>query len=107
MLVPDRDSHLRKVRISHKGLVRAAGAACALVLLLVSGVIHYATVVGRASENTLLRDENATLKQQLALVAEKAAHINQTLDRVERFDQKLRAITALNDPERNLAIGPL
>ena len=29
-----------------------------------------------------------------------------TLDRVERFDQKLRAITLLSDPQRNLAMGP-
>jgi murein DD-endopeptidase MepM/ murein hydrolase activator NlpD len=29
-----------------------------------------------------------------------------TLERVERFDQKLRAVTLLSDPQRNLALGP-
>jgi murein DD-endopeptidase MepM/ murein hydrolase activator NlpD len=41
-------------------------------------------------------------------VQEKVAHISATLDRVERFDAKLRtAVTQLQDPERNLAIGPV
>jgi hypothetical protein len=33
-------------------------------------------------------------------------HIGATLERVERFDQKLRAVTLLSDPQRNLALGP-
>jgi murein DD-endopeptidase MepM/ murein hydrolase activator NlpD len=42
------------------------------------------------------------------LVQEKVAHISATLDRVERFDAKLRtAVSSLQDPERNLAIGPV
>ncbi|HZI16138.1 MAG TPA: M23 family metallopeptidase, partial [Myxococcus sp.] len=32
--------------------------------------------------------------------------IGSTLDRVERFDQKLRSMTLLSDPQRNLAMGP-
>ena len=44
----------------------------------------------------------------MLLVQEKVAHVQATLDRVERFDAKLRsAVTHLQDPERNLAIGPI
>jgi murein DD-endopeptidase MepM/ murein hydrolase activator NlpD len=107
MLVPDRDSHIRKLRLSHTALLRAAGGGAVVVLLLLGASIHYGNVVSRVGENDLLRDENAQLKAQLQLVQEKVAHINETLDRVERFDQKLRAITSLSDPERNLAIGPV
>src|SRR5690606_10537816 len=57
-------------------------------------------------ENRLLRDENAQLRGQLLHVREKVAHIDETLDRIQRFDQKLRALTSLSD-ERGLAIGPL
>ena len=56
----------------------------------------------------MLKEENAQLRAQMQLVQEKVAHISATLDRVERFDAKLRtAVTQLQDPERNLAIGPV
>jgi murein DD-endopeptidase MepM/ murein hydrolase activator NlpD len=56
----------------------------------------------------VLKEENAQLRSQILLVQEKVAHISATLDRVERFDAKLRtAVTQLQDPERNLAIGPV
>ncbi len=70
-------------------------------------LVHYFMVVGQVGENRVLSEENSQLRTQLKLVHERVAHISQTLDRVERFDQKLRALTQLNDPERNLAIGPL
>ncbi|HZY04172.1 MAG TPA: M23 family metallopeptidase, partial [Anaeromyxobacteraceae bacterium] len=56
----------------------------------------------------VLKEENAQLRSQILLVQEKVAHISATLDRVERFDAKLRtAVTQLQDPERGLAIGPV
>jgi murein DD-endopeptidase MepM/ murein hydrolase activator NlpD len=74
---------------------------------LVTG-IHYLTLLSASSENSTLREENAQLRSQVLLVQEKVAHISATLDRVERFDAKLRtAVTSLQDPERNLAIGPV
>ncbi len=107
MVVPDRDSRTRRYRIATRWLVQAAVALGVLLVLAGVAVAHYASIVGKTGENKLLRAENAQLREQLKLVSEKVAHIDETLDRVERFDQKLRAITALNDPERNLAIGPL
>jgi murein DD-endopeptidase MepM/ murein hydrolase activator NlpD len=88
-------------------LVRGGVALGLLLLGAVGAGIHYATVLERLDENRLLRDENTQLRAQLHVVEEKLAHIGETLDRVEQFDQKLRAITALNDPERGLAIGPV
>jgi len=67
---------------------------------------HYVSVVSEARENPNLRDENLKLKSELAVIREQLQHVGQTLDRVERFDQKLRAITLLSDPQRNLAMGP-
>jgi murein DD-endopeptidase MepM/ murein hydrolase activator NlpD len=63
-------------------------------------------VAADASENRILREENLTLRSQLKSVRERIEHIGSTLDRVERFDQKLRAVTLLSDPQRNLAMGP-
>ena len=107
LVVPDRSAATRKFRVQAKLLVRIAWASGIFGLLLVAMVAHYFLVVGQVGENRVLSEENAQLRTQLKLVHERVGHISQTLDRVERFDQKLRALTQLNDPERNLAIGPL
>ena len=74
--------------------------------MLLIGVTHYFSLVREASENRVLRDENLTLRTQLKSIRERMDHIGATLERVERFDQKLRAVTLLSDPQRNLALGP-
>ncbi|HEY0838700.1 MAG TPA: M23 family metallopeptidase [Vulgatibacter sp.] len=107
MVVPDRDSRTRKFRVGHRAIYGAAAGAGVVVLALVGAGLHFARVVDHADQNRLLRDENNQLRAQIRLVQEKVAHIDETLDRVERFDQRLRSLTALNDTERNLAIGPL
>lgn len=107
MVVPDRSSHVRRYRVATRAVVAVAVVALAFGAGIAGASVHYGRIIGRAAEATKLREENVSLKEQLQLVAEKVASLDQQLERVERFDQKLRAITALSDPERNLAIGPL
>ncbi len=108
IVVSDHSQAPRKFRVPRRWLRNAAyaGGGIGLVALLVIG--HYFSLLGAASENSVLKEENAQLRSQILLVQEKVAHISATLDRVERFDAKLRtAVTQLQDPERNLAIGPV
>jgi murein DD-endopeptidase MepM/ murein hydrolase activator NlpD len=108
IVVSDHSQAVRKFRLPRKWLQNVAyvGAGVALVGLLTVG--HYFALLGASSENAVLKEENAQLRSQILLVQEKVAHISATLDRVERFDAKLRtAVTQLQDPERNLAIGPV
>lgn len=108
IVVSDHSQAVRKFRVPRKWLKNGTyvGAGVALLGLLVFG--HYFALLGASSENTVLKEENAQLRSQILLVQEKVAHISATLDRVERFDAKLRtAVTQLQDPERNLAIGPV
>jgi murein DD-endopeptidase MepM/ murein hydrolase activator NlpD len=108
IVVSDHSQAPRKFRVPRRWLRNAAyaGAGVGLVGLLTVG--HYFSLLGSASENSVLKEENAQLRSQILLVQEKVAHISATLDRVERFDAKLRtAVTQLQDPERNLAIGPV
>jgi len=106
IVVPDRQSEVRRFRLRRAWVIQAI--AVVGVLLLVAGVmaVHYGAVVSEARENPALRDENLKLKSEIAVIREQLAHVQGTLDRVERFDQKLRAITLLSDPQRNLAMGP-
>src|SRR5512142_290476 len=108
IVVSDHSQAVRKFRLPRRWLVNSAWA---LALLAVFGGVtigHYFALLGSSSENAVLKEENAQLRSQILLVQEKVAHISATLDRVERFDAKLRtAVTQLQDPERNLAIGPV
>ena len=108
IVVSDHSQAVRKFRVPRRWLKNAAyiAAGAGLVALLTIG--HYFALLGASSENAVLKEENAQLRSQILLVQEKVAHISATLDRVERFDAKLRtAVTQLQDPERNLAIGPV
>jgi murein DD-endopeptidase MepM/ murein hydrolase activator NlpD len=108
IVVSDHSQAVRKFRVTRPWLSRAAyiGGGVALGVLLLVG--HYVSLLRTSSDNGLLREENDQLRSQILLVQEKVAHISSTLERVEQFDAKLRtAVTQLQDPERNLAIGPV
>ncbi len=106
IVVPDRQAEVKRFRLKRSWLVQTAVAASMVLVVGIALVVHYNSVVGEARENPALRDENLKLKAELAVIREQLTHIAGTLDRVERFDQKLRAITLLSDPQRNLAMGP-
>jgi murein DD-endopeptidase MepM/ murein hydrolase activator NlpD len=108
IVVSDHSQAVRKFRVPRKWLKNAAYVSAAVALVGLLSVGHYFALLGASSENAVLKEENAQLRSQILLVQEKVAHISATLDRVERFDAKLRtAVTQLQDPERNLAIGPV
>ena len=107
IVVPDHHSEVRRFRLQKRTLIQALSAlGIVLVALSIAG-IHYVSVARDASENRSLRDENLALKGELKAIRERVEHIGVTLERVERFDQKLRASTGLSDPQRNLAMGPI
>ncbi len=107
IVVPDQaTAEVRRYHFKKKWLKQAAVALGVVVLAVGGASVHYVFVARDAAENRTLRDENLTLKAELRSIADKVEHMGGTLDRVERFDQKLRAITLLSDPQRNLAMGP-
>jgi murein DD-endopeptidase MepM/ murein hydrolase activator NlpD len=106
MVVSDHHSPVKRYSIQKSFLVQLGVGAVLLVVMAVGATVHYFRVAQDAAENRVLREENVTLRGQLKSVRERIEHIGSTLDRVERFDQKLRAITLLSDPQRNLAMGP-
>lgn len=106
IVVPDRLAEVRRFPLRKAWIFQALAVMTAAMVAALVMVVHYVNVVDEARENPGLRDENLKLKGELAVVREQLEHVGQTLDRVERFDQKLRAITLLSDPQRNLAMGP-
>ena len=107
IVVPaDATAQVKRFQLRRRWVLQAVVAFSAVALIAVALAAHYFSIVGEAKENPALRDENLRLKAELASINERLTHVDSTLDRVERFDQKLRAITLLSDPQRNLAMGP-
>jgi murein DD-endopeptidase MepM/ murein hydrolase activator NlpD len=106
ILVPDHDSPVKRYQVPKSLLLQILAGLMGVGLTVAIGTAHYFHVVGEAAESKILKEENVTLRGQLKALRERIDHIGSTLDRVERFDQKLRAITLLSDPQRNLALGP-
>jgi murein DD-endopeptidase MepM/ murein hydrolase activator NlpD len=108
LVVSDHSQAIRKFHIDRAWTRKARWLAGGVAMLAAVTLGHYLSLLGRAAENRILKEENAQLRSQILLVQEKVAHISSTLDRVERFDAKLRtAVTQLQDPDRKLAVGPV
>jgi murein DD-endopeptidase MepM/ murein hydrolase activator NlpD len=105
LVVPDRDAKVKKIRIEHRVLVRAAACAALVLLAFIAAMAHYFQVVGKVAENGMLRAENMALQDRWKEAEQKFQHINDELDRVKRLNANLRHITQLNDPDRKLSIS--
>jgi murein DD-endopeptidase MepM/ murein hydrolase activator NlpD len=123
LIVPDQGSKVQKLklgaphvaalnqlaRVQGFQLRRLAWICGSLAFVLLGTAVgmawHYFNVVGRATENTSLREENLKLKEQLASIKERVGHINDTLGRVKHLNANLQNITQLSDPARKLGAG--
>jgi len=106
MVVPDRTSRIRRFRVS-----RAILWTLTTFLLLVVGAVTALSlycyhVLDKRNENEHLKRDNVNLRGELLFIHQKVAGVQAILDRIQRFDTKLRTITRLNDPKRHLAVGP-
>ena len=108
MVVGQHAEPVRRFHVPRRLLLQwgAALGGLALAALGVGG--HYLSLLPEASENRSLKAENAELRRTMAQVKDRLAAIASAVDRIEQYDQKLRAAaTRGQDPERALAIGPV
>ncbi len=107
LVVPERSAAVRRFNIAHVRLVQIGGVFVGLLAVTMMLLVHYAFVVGQAGQTASLKNENVALRSRLRVVQDEIARIDGTLQRIDQFASRVRAITQLNDPDRNLAIGPL
>ncbi len=107
MVVPSDSARMKSFRIKHN-TVHALITITAVFFLVLAGVLTYLILRPGdiQKEMTLLR-ENIELKNNLVDVHTKLALLENTVDRLERFDRQLRAMTNFADHRRKVAIGPL
>lgn len=107
MIVPERSGRVRRYRVPYLWLWRGVVGAALLAGLLMFGAVSYVEVLTQAAKVKGLKSENGQLKERIAILDSDINDISRRLERIDQFSSKVRAITRLNDPERNLAIGPL
>jgi murein DD-endopeptidase MepM/ murein hydrolase activator NlpD len=90
ILVGDRSSTIRKVRVPERRLQAAAILLAAIAVTGAGVIAHYAYMLASRGDARAIRDENERLRTQLHAVEERIAHISSTLDRVAQFDATLR-----------------
>ncbi len=107
LVVPDRTSRVRKLTIPRTWLAGVA-AALGVILFAVGGIlVHYVRVLQQIGDYQSVYQENREVAMQLARYQEQIRKLDSRLDHLERVEHKLRVMTSLEDPARNIAIGPL
>ena len=107
MVVPEDSAQIRRFKVAHRTILKAALAGILLAGTLCFGVVNYIFVMNQSSENRVLKNENVMLHTRLRLAQDEINRVDDQLERIGQFAQRLRAITQLNDPDRKLAVGPL
>ena len=107
MVVPEDSAQIRRFKVAHRSILKAALAGILLLGTLCFGVVNYIFVMNQSSENRVLKNENVLLHTRLRLAQDEINRVDDQLERIGKFAQRLRAITQLNDPDRKLALGPL
>jgi murein DD-endopeptidase MepM/ murein hydrolase activator NlpD len=108
MLVPEGvQSKVRRWRVSFRAAVMLGFLGLGAVTLGSFFVIHYTYELDQIFEAIALREENARLKERLAVVTAKVDEVDARLADLRDFDEKLRALTDLRDTSRGLSMGPL
>jgi len=104
MVVPDSTGSVRRYRIPKVAIRLVGGVLLTMLVTFSVGVYLYGLRAAEADASVRLRDENVKLRHEIIAIHEKAVATQTILDRIQRFDTKLRTITQLHDPR--LALGP-
>src|SRR5262245_1079709 len=105
MLIPGHSSHVRRYVIPYSRLKIGAVVTSVLLvatIVMVVGFFQYRTL---HIQDQTTRVENKRYRDEINLLRSKVAAVETYLERVKRFDKKLRIITNLEDPERYMAMG--
>lgn len=94
--------------ITGSWLKALGGLGLVLSIVGLAGILDYASLLIEAGQNKVLKAENEQLRRQFQVVESKLGSLESSLERVQNFTKKLKAITNIEDDDRSLslALGP-
>lgn len=107
LVVPDRTSTVRKVTIPRTWVYSSAAALGVLAIVAAGVLFHYVRVLRELGDYQSVYQENREVAVQLQTYQDRIRKLDSRLDHLDRLEHKLRVMTSLEDPQRNIAIGPL
>ncbi len=100
LLVNNESGTTNKFVLSLISLKVVLFTAAVVILILVAGFIDYLGLMFQAMENKRLENENVMLKKQFQIVEGKLGSLENSLERVKIFTNKLKLITNINMEDR-------
>jgi len=108
MIMPETsEGEVRRLRFERKWLGVAGAALGLLLLMTAAGVLFGWSSVHRTEQHEAIAAENRALRDQILAFDARLGRAHDTIQRLEDYEQKLRALTMVSDPARNLAMGPV
>lgn len=108
MIMPETsDGEVRRLRFERRWLGVGLGALGVLMVVTLASVIFGVVSLRRAEHSQALVEENRVLRDELLTFDERLAEASDVVRRLEDYEHKLRALTMVSDPARNLAMGPV
>ncbi len=108
MLMPDTtDGVVRRYRVPRTWIRASLVGACILVAVSVGAIVYGVSGHERAANNRELRSENETLRGELQELDRRLTMAGETVRSLKDYEVRLRSLTMVHDPARNLAIGPV
>lgn len=107
MVSPADGPNVERFSVSHNRIRLAVLAALVVMAGFFVWALAATLMPDRSGDYDRLVAENLALKNDLAAIQTKVALLDHSLERLERFDRKLRVMTNFVDHRRKIGIGPV
>lgn len=108
MIMPETSAlEVRRMRISRRLLQFGVVTVAILLVASIVGAANSAYLWEQSHQNDQLRAENVALRARIENLDDQVQDLGEVVGEMKQFDAKLRALTMVSDPVRNLAIGPI
>jgi len=97
MVVPQKADRVRKIRISNYLLYTLSAISLGVLITASIMLYNYMDIYAKAREVTELREKNRELRDQIQEFALKIEDLNEQMDKISQFDEKLRIITNIGE----------
>ncbi len=105
--IPDAHGEVKRMLIEKRRVYWSVIVALYAVGLLLAAVVHYTYLWSSSLEAQDMAKKNDALRAEVAALAAKVDQVENNLGEARRFDEKLRAMTDLNDDTRDLSVDAM